>query len=259
MILVFLWAALALAGDPIPTEARVSSVYDGDTVTLETGDKVRLRWVNTPEMRPLEEQAKEAKDAAERFVGGRVVKLIVEGDDPRDSYGRVVAGLRTDEGDLSEHLLELGLAHLFVIPPDNTDLSKMIAAQSRARSAKLGIWRTDAYQGALHITSFHANASGDDRYNLNGEYLRVCNISDGPVDLKGHALKNEAGKRFDFPPFVIPAGHTVKIHTGSGSDQRDSSKQLVFHLRSSQPVWNNDADRATLLAPDGRVVDSRGK
>ena len=40
---------------PPPKQAVVVAVYDGDTFTLDTGQKVRLRGVNTPELRPPEE------------------------------------------------------------------------------------------------------------------------------------------------------------------------------------------------------------
>ena len=38
---------------PVHREARVSKVYDGDTVVLDTGERVRVRWVNTPENAPI--------------------------------------------------------------------------------------------------------------------------------------------------------------------------------------------------------------
>ncbi len=131
---------------PPPAEAKVASVYDGDTVTLDTGDKIRLRWVNTPELRPKEAFGIEAREAAAAFVLGKRVTLLLGSDNPRDSYGRVVAGLQAAEGNLSLHLVEKGLAHLFVIPPDDTDLRPFLTAQSEARAAKRGIWGHPYYR-----------------------------------------------------------------------------------------------------------------
>lgn len=257
-----LLALLAVAAEPPPggwpdppAEERVTDVYDGDTVTLSTGDRVRLRWVNTPEMRPKQPFAQEAKEAAQRFVEGRRVKLIVDPDNARDGYGRIIAGLQTERGSLSEHLLEQGLAHLFVIPPNDTDLAPLIAAQSRAKKAHKGIWTTEAYQGTLHFTSFHANARGDDRENVNGEYLRACNVSEEPVDLSGYRLTDADGNEWVLPQLVVPAGHTVKIHTGQGEHQTDPAKQLAVYLGNDGPVWGNSGDTATLYDPDGEVVD----
>lgn len=54
----------AAAVKPGPATAVVTSVYDGDTFTLDTGDRVRLRWVNTPELKPAEDYGIEAKTLA---------------------------------------------------------------------------------------------------------------------------------------------------------------------------------------------------
>ena len=47
--------AQAADPEPAPAKGRVVQIYDGDTLTLESGDRIRLRWVNTPELRPKED------------------------------------------------------------------------------------------------------------------------------------------------------------------------------------------------------------
>lgn len=249
----FLFALLAVASPP--SRARVSHVYDGDTITLDTGDKVRVKWVNTPEKRPLEPFALEATRLAERTVLGRVVDLVVDPDNPRDGYGRLIAGVRTKHGDLSLKLIEEGLGHVFLIPPEPEDPSELLAAQRRARAAKKGIWSTDRYAGALHVSSFHADARGDDELNVNGEYLRVCNITDEPIDVQGYYFTNHDGDKFELPSLTVPAGHTVLVHTGRGEHQHDPAIQLEIFLGHPKPVWNNDYDQATLFDPKGEQVD----
>ena len=262
---LILWlAAVGLARKPPPggwpappAQARVVSVYDGDTMTLETGDKIRLKWVNTPEMRPLEPFAKEAQAFAERFVLQETVELVLSGPNPRDSYGRVLAGIRAPRGDLSEALLRQGYAHLFVIPPDDADEARLLAAEAEARSQRLGIWSTPGMQGGFHITSFHANAAGDDNENVNGEYLRICNISGKPADLGGHRLMDLSGTSHTLASVVIPPGHTVMVRSGRGQDQTDPAEQLVIHLGSDTPLWNNTEEHVVLYDPRGRSIDER--
>jgi micrococcal nuclease len=240
---------------PAPAKSRVVSVYDGDTLTLENGDKVRLRWVNTPELRPVQDYGVEAREAAKALVLGQEVTLIY-GPTRRDGYGRLLAGVRTPEKDLSEALLEQGMAHLFIIPPDDTDHSKLLAAQARAQSARRGIWSTTAYQGQLHLTSFHANARGDDRTNVNGEYARVCNVSSQPVDLDGFRVTEMSGRSWILPPLLLPPGHTVKVHSGIGTHQTDPGSQLEIYLNNEQPIWNNTRDRITIYDRHGQMVDT---
>ena len=263
-MLVALLFFLALAGEPDakrssappPTTATVVAVYDGDTITLASGDRVRLKWVNTPEIKPAEAYAVEAREATEALVKGRTVTLSY-GMVTRDSYGRLLAGIDVDGKSLTEHLLELGLGHLFVIPPDEADFTALIAAQERARTAHRGIWSTPEFQGVLHITSFHANADGDDRSNVNGEYLRVCNVGATPLDLAGYRITDISGNGWDLPQMLVPPGNTFKILSGKGTNQGDPMEQLAVYLGSADPIWNNKSDRATLYDRFGRVVDAR--
>jgi len=241
---------------PPPAEARVVDVYDGDTLTLDTGDKIRLRWVNTPERRPPEPLAEQARRFTERFVGGSRVTLVV-GPEPRDAYGRILAGIRTPSGDLSLALLEAGLGHVFIIPPDDHDPSALLAAQARAREARRGMWGHEAYQADLHVTSFHANAPGDDAVHVNGEYARLANMTTGPLSLAGWSFRNRAGQQFPLPAMVLPPGHTVRVHSGIGTDQTDPTQPLDLYLGSERPIWNDDRDTLELIAPDGRVVSRR--
>lgn len=241
---------------PLPSGPQtVVKVYDGDTLTLATGDRVRLRWANTPELKPEEPFAREARELAATFALDQRVELDASEAVPRDSYGRIIASVRRDGRDLATELVEAGLAHLFLIPPVGGDVSALVKAQLRARRAGLGIWSTDRYQGAVHITSFHANARGDDRDNVNGEYLRLCNVSGAPLDLGGWTLTDRNGQVFTVPAVVVPPGHTVTTHSGTGANQLDPSAPLKVHLGSPRPIWRNKGDTATLRDPRGAVVD----
>ena len=246
--------SIALA-QPVPKFSTVVKVYDGDTVTLESGDRVRVRWVNSPERKPAQRYAEEARRHAERLLLHRKVRLQVDPENVRDSYGRIIAGVSVGQTDLSLSLVEQGLAHVFIIPPEPTDVSKLLKAQESARIKRRGIWSTPGFQGKLHITSFHPNAAGDDNQNVNGEYLRICNISAETVDLGEYKFRNARGKVYPLPTVPIPAGHTIKVHSGKGIHQTDPDWQLTAHMGSAGPIWSNEGDRATLLGPDGRKVD----
>ncbi len=241
----------------IPTTATVTSVYDGDTFTLSTGDKIRLKWVNTPERKPPEPFAMEARALTEAFVSNKEVTLLTEGPNPRDGYGRILAGVRTSEGDLSEALLRAGLGHLFVIPPDGRDLAPLIAAQEEARQARRGIWTDEMFQGTFHITSFHPNAPGDDHSNVNGEYMRLCNLSPAPADLGGWRLVDRSGNTQRLPSIVVPPGQTVKIASGEGRTGPDDEGQLDVYLGSKTPLWNNEHEVLELYDPGGVLRDRR--
>ena len=248
--------SLCLASPEPPTKAVVSSVYDGDTFTLSDGSKIRLRGVNTPELRPMEDYGIEARDAVARLLINQTVQLSY-GKVKQDSYGRYIASVQVKDVDIGTYLVENGLGHVFIIPPEKLNVPSLMAAQEKARKAQLGIWRTSRYQGDVHMTSFHANAPGNDNQNVNGEYIRLCNIRSKPVELKDYSIRNISGSFYKFPKMLLPPGHTVKIHSGKGRIKQNPKKQLEIYLQSNRPIWNNRHDRASIYNGEGQLQDSR--
>ena len=245
------------ADAPVPSGGKVVKVYDGDTITLASGDKVRLRGVNTPELKPAEPFGVDARNAAAALIMGKEITLSYGPGDKRDGYGRLVASIRFGEEDLATMLVAKGLGHVFQIPPDNLDIATLLQLQDQARQQKLGIWSDPRYAHELHITSFHANGRGEDARFVNGEYFRVANVSTAPVNLSGYSVLNIDNKRFDLPDLVVPAGHTVKILSGKGKHQVDAARQLEAYLGSEGPIFDNKRDRVTILNKDAEVVDTR--
>jgi endonuclease YncB( thermonuclease family) len=250
------WPTPPSTGQVDPAAAH-EGVYDGDTFTLTTGDRVRLKWVNTPEMKPLEPWAQEAREFTKSFVTGKPLTLTYDPRDPRDSYGRVVAGVRTPEGDLSEALLRAGLAHVFLIPPETIDVTRLLAIQDEARAAHRGIWSSEAYQGELHFTSFHANGQGDDVADPNVEYMRIANMTSHPIDVDGWRLVDRVGHTHRLPAVTIPAGYTAQVHSGVGPSGPDADGQVVIHLGSTTPLWDDKLETVELYDPAGHLVDKR--
>ena len=186
-------------------------------------------------------------------------QVALDPNPPQDSYGRIISQAYVDGESLSEHLVSLGLAHVFLIPPlnENHDIPALLEAQERAREANRGIWSTEDYRGDLHITSFHANAAGDDRENINGEYLRLCNITSLDLNVDGYYISDASGGKWMFPSVIIPAGHTLKVHSGRGTNATDPREQLAIYLGNDRPIWNNKKDQATIYDRHGRISDSR--
>jgi len=258
--MIFLFSSLLLAAPnentPGPKKGRIVAVYDGDTFTLSNGDKIRLVGVNTPELRPKEEFGLAARDAVADILINEEVYLTY-GAVPRDSYGRLIASVRTEDTDIGEFLLREGLGHLFLIPPEGIDREKYLQAQTEAQNANKGIWSLSRYQSNLHLTSFHANAPGIDNDNINGEYLRVCNTTAETLNVAGYTITDLQGNSWEFPELHVPPGHTFKVFSGRGRTQSNPEKQLEIYLGSYRPIWNNEHDRASIYDPNGALQDSR--
>jgi micrococcal nuclease len=230
----------------------VKRVVDGDTIMLADGRYVRYVGINTPEHgEPLWE---EARDYNAQKVGGKLVTLEF-GQVKEDTYGRTLAYVSVEGKMANAELLKAGLAHLFVLEPI-TYYHQFLRLQDEARTKGLGIWGRGGFRGPLKITRLNANAEGDDRYNLNGEYVRICNISPAALDLKGFSLSDRDGHQYIFTRGLLRPGYTVLLFTGAGKDIVDGVDQLRLFWGSRYPIWNNKGDQASLRDPQGRLIDT---
>ncbi|MGE0679913.1 MAG: lamin tail domain-containing protein [Candidatus Binatia bacterium] len=229
--------------------ATVAAVVDGDTIRLEDGRTVRYLGVNTPEYgQPLYEEAKRFN---ERLVAGKSIRLETDRRE-RDRYGRELAYVFVDDVPINSQIVAEGWGHVFLLQ-SLSRASEWLRLQKNAQDQRKGIWR-DGLRGPLKITTVHANAKGDDRRNPNGEYLRLCNVSDKLVALQGFAVQDAAQHRFVFPSGTLDPGATVLLVSGPGKNEARRG-QLVFYWGSG-PIWNNDGDIASLFDPSGDLIDT---
>ena len=238
--------SLAHAG---PAAATIATVLDGDSFVLDSGEHIQLRGVVAPNAG--EDYGIEARELVRVLIGeGEVFLTYQEGEGPKR------ASVQTLEGDLASSLLERGFAYLSMASPDDIDIMMLSRAQHTARSARRGIWGTARFAGELHIAEFVANAEGDDRENVNGEFLTLCNIGDQPLSLDGYTLRDKGGNIWTLPLMMVPAGSSVVVRSGVGTNQTDSAALMVVYLGSDWPIWNNTEDQATLMDRSGKVVDA---
>jgi len=114
-----LWAAflaILIAGSKAKSET-VTSVYDGDTFTLSSGEKIRLACIDTPEMKNT---AKKKADKPAAIAARDYLKSLIGTADltidrvSKDLYGRTVARVYTPDGkELSKEMFNSGHAEIF--------------------------------------------------------------------------------------------------------------------------------------------------
>ena len=95
------------------------------------------------------------------------------------------------------------------------------------------------------------DADGEDNKNLNGKWVEIKNAGSTSVNLKGFILEDEAHHKFIFPGFVLDAGKTVKVYSGSGTPNSSS-----LYWGSSSAIWNNDGDTAYLYDSGNKLIDT---
>jgi len=140
----------------------VRHVLDGDTLILESGEKVRLIGINAPEKArqnlPAEAFSLEATLALKKLVEGREVRLIY-GKQKRDRYGRVLGYVELINGrDIQQILLQRGYGYVVAFPPDIGRLNRYMEAENAARKSRLGVWKNpfigDLDQREKHLPGF---------------------------------------------------------------------------------------------------------
>ncbi len=132
-----------------PDYYPVQHVYDGDTVLLKDGRRIRLLNINAPEIETERKRGEpggeEAKALLKALTAGRPVRLEYDVE-RHDKYGRTLAYLfRRDGLHLNLELVKAGWAIANLHPPNLKYARPILAAQEEAESARRGIWGMPYY------------------------------------------------------------------------------------------------------------------
>lgn len=260
----------------------VTTVVDGDTIHVRfqngTTDTVRLLGVDTPETHaantPDEFEGVPDTDAGRaclrdaghdatrfstrRLLGERVHIHTDPAADGRGYYGRILAYVTHDGRNINYRLVATG--HARVYDSTFTQSDRFYDAEQRAQANGTGLWQCASHPqhladggSGLTVATVHADADGDDRQNLNDEYVVLANEGESTVDLSGWTVNDTAGATYTFPQGVdLAPGAKVTLRTGDGTN-RDGT---VF-WDHGRPIWNNDGDTVTVRAANGTVVAQR--
>jgi micrococcal nuclease len=144
---VYIFSVFILSGCGIISTdgyyAKVVYVYDGDTVKLDNGERVRYLGIDTPEMNyknpPPEYFAEEAKRFNIDLVHGKKIQLEFD-TVRRDKYNRLLAYVYIDGEFVNARLIEEGYAKVYIIPPNVKYADDFLELQRKAKEQKKGIW-----------------------------------------------------------------------------------------------------------------------
>jgi len=136
----------------ISERVTTARVYDGDTVRLADGRRLRIIGINTPEIsRPGkagEPFATEARTALKQLLDSHNHTLLLQyGKERQDHYGRELAHAFLESGEsIAVALLRQGLATTLVVPPNTWGESCYRKFEDAARQAHRGLWGLAAYE-----------------------------------------------------------------------------------------------------------------
>jgi competence protein ComEC len=108
---------------------------------------------------------------------------------------------------------------------------------------------------AVTISAVQFNAPGDDRQNLNGEWVRLTNTGEGPVLIAGWTLLDRSGTDpYMFPAIVLLPGSSVTVYSGSGT-----MNDTALFMGRTEPLWGNSGDEAILKDGFGTIMSQRSE
>lgn len=248
----------------LQSKAKVVKVIDGDTMRVNIkGDNrgpviVRNAGMNTLEKRDCHYQA--ATRTLKKLSGRKVILRS-----SRDSQKVTTSGRNrlqrfvfTHKGvDLQEQMIARGLALPYNFGVETMGQEKYSQRVQEAAARGVGLFDTDSCgagpnpEAQLELI-VHYDASGRDRKNLNGKFIRILNNGQSAVNLSGWFILT-GRNRYYFPRgTVVQPGTPVKLHMGKGTNTATSFYWGTKGLKLPVPENSRYQGISVLLMdPDG--------
>jgi len=119
--------------------AKVTRVIDGDTIVIDSSQKIRYIGMNTPEIETSECYATEASEINKNLVLGKEVRLEKDVSET-DKYGRLLRYVYVGDTFINNELVKDGSAKVETVKPDVKYESEFVTWQKFAKVNKLGLW-----------------------------------------------------------------------------------------------------------------------
>lgn len=116
---------------------HVTSVIDGDTIKISTGETVRFICIDTPERG--ENYYAEATDYLKALVLNKEITLVKDISET-DRYGRLLRYVYLGDTFVNYELVQRGYAKAYRYPPDIDLCDELEEAETRAKNSRLGMW-----------------------------------------------------------------------------------------------------------------------
>ena len=131
----------------VPSQAvlKVAKIYDGDTVTMADGMKIRLLQIDAPELAENECFAKESKTALVNLLAkkGTITLKADPASASFDRYGRALRYIFVGKLNVNLEMIKIGAAAPYFYQGEKGVYSAaMLKAAQDAKFYKVGLWKT---------------------------------------------------------------------------------------------------------------------
>jgi len=123
---------------------KVAQVFDGDTILLESGERVRYLGIDSPELahdaKPADCHGKEAREANASLVLHKKVALQYDREH-KDIHGRLLAYVILEDGRCANaEILRGGYAYVYRTSEGFSRLNEFLSLQRDAIRSRRGMW-----------------------------------------------------------------------------------------------------------------------
>ena len=158
----------------------IACVVDGDTIVLNTGDKVRMKGIDAPELHhpviPAQRFGEEARDYLKNLAEGKKCFLEYDAYDSKDMYGRALAYVYVENTDLNAEMLLRGYACLYTFKPFSKKTA-YAACEREAREKHRGLWNFDLKDGRItRLVNSYQSLSDAGKTKLDDNFKELLNI-----------------------------------------------------------------------------------
>jgi len=267
--------------------AKVTFVADGDTIRADIrGDgrrgerSIRFTGINTMELTRYSKYASRRRGACHALAATALVERLVRrsrgivrlaAQSPRSTTGHrlrrsVAVRIGGAWQDLGRILMEQGHALWLPNPVENAHNAEYHRLAEQAAARGLNLWNPTAcgagpFQEAQLKMTVNWDADGNDRENVNGEWVEIRNAGATEVDLGGWWFRDSwlIYNRRRVPGFEFPAGTRlapggrVRLHMGCG---RNEGGRLYWCQKTS--VFENATDDGFHTGDGGYLFDPQG-
>lgn len=120
--------------------AKVTKVFDGDTIEIEGGQKVRYIGIDSAEVYPtIQCFSEEALAKNRELVLGKVVSLEKDVSET-DKYGRLLRFVYIGDIFVNNELTKEGYTKVMTVPPDIKYMDQFTQSEKYAIESNLGLW-----------------------------------------------------------------------------------------------------------------------
>lgn len=187
----------------------VTRVIDGDTIEIETGERIRLIGIDTPEnvdpRKSVQFFGKEASEKAKEMLEGKTVRL--ESDptqDNKDKYGRLLRYVFLSDGIFfNEWMVKNGYAHEYTYQIPYQYQSEFKDAEIYARENKLGLW---AENNSTSTTKTDTDYDLLIKGNINSRGEKIYHLPGGQFYDKVQIDESKGERWFNTEKEAIQAG-----------------------------------------------------